>query len=198
MSKQEALSKEEFSVIYLAHYDAMKRYAARAFYAAGRPDPQRVQDAVQETFRILWEKPASYRNSPSPDGWLYVTLSNTIKNQLRQDNRQAKLLLKVQAAWPEEVHPAPGADLELEGFVPQEDLELLKRVYLHKEGLENIAQDLGTTRTALAKRVSRIKEKFRKNYRESEKNLDPEKNLAQDREKTPLAGHELLKGGTKR
>ena len=180
MSKQEALSKEEFSVIYLAHYDAMKRYAARAFYAAGRPDPQRVQDAVQETFRILWEKPASYRNSPSPDGWLYVTLSNTIKNQLRQDNRQAKLLLKVQAAWPEEVHPAPGADLELEGFVPQEDLEL------------------GTTRTALAKRVSRIKEKFRKNYRESEKNLEPEKNLAQDREKTPLAGHELLKGGTKR
>jgi len=125
MSKQEALSKEEFSVIYLAHYDAMKRYAARAFYAAGRPDPQRVQDAVQETFRILWEKPVSYRNSPSPDGWLYVTLSNTIKNQLRQDNRQAKLLLKVQAAWPEEVHPAPGADLELEGFVPQEDLELL-------------------------------------------------------------------------
>lgn len=113
MSKQEALSKEEFSVIYLAHYDAMKRYAARAFYAAGRPDPQRVQDAVQETFRILWEKPVSYRNSPSPDGWLYVTLSNTIKNQLRQDNRQAKLLLKVQAAWPEEVHPAPGADLEL-------------------------------------------------------------------------------------
>ena len=58
----------------------------------------------------------------------------------------------------------------MEGFVPQEDLELLKRVYLHKEGLENIAQDLGTTRTALAKRVSRIKEKFRKNYRESEKN----------------------------
>ena len=54
-----------------------------------------------------------------------MTLSNTIKNQLRQDNRQAKLLLKVQAAWSEEVHPAPGADLELEGFVPQEDLELL-------------------------------------------------------------------------
>lgn len=37
MSKQEALSKEEFSVIYLAHYDAMKRYAARAFT---RPDGQ--------------------------------------------------------------------------------------------------------------------------------------------------------------
>ena len=90
-----------------------------------------------------------------------------------------------------QVQPPPGADLELEGFVSPEELELLKRVYVHKDGLENIAQEMGTTKTALAKRVARIKEKFRKNYRESEKKF------AEDRAQTASAGHDKVKGGNK-
>lgn len=75
MSKQKRLTKEAFSEIYLENYDDMKRFAAKRFFAAGRTDPHQVLDAVQETFRILCEKPESYQNSPSPSGWLYVTLS---------------------------------------------------------------------------------------------------------------------------
>ena len=115
----------------------------------------------------------------------------TSSSQLRQENRQTKLLAKAQDAWAEEVQPPPGADLELEGFVSPEELELLKRVYVHKDGLENIAQEMGTTKTALAKRVARIKEKFRKNYRESEKKF------AEDRAQTASAGHDKVKGGNK-
>ena len=191
MSKQQRLTKKAFSEIYLEHYDDMKRFAAKRFFAAGRTDPHQVLDAVQETFRSLCEKPESYQNSPSPSGWLYVTLTYVIQNQLRQENRQTKLLAKAQDAWAEEVQPPPGADLELEGFVSPEELELLKRVYVHKDGLENIAQEMGTTKTALAKRVARIKEKFRKNYRESEKKF------AEDRAQTASAGHDKVKGGNK-
>lgn len=192
MSKQKRLTKEAFSEIYLENYDDMKRFAAKRFFAAGRTDPHQVLDAVQETFRILCEKPESYQNSPSPSGWLYVTLTYVIQNQLRQENRQTKLLAKVQDAWAEEVQPPPGVDLELEGFVSPEELELLKRVYVYKDGLENIAQEMGTTKTALTKRVARIKEKFRKNYRESEKKF------AEDRAQTASAGHDKVKGGNKR
>ena len=103
MSKQQKLTKEAFSEIYLEHYDDMKRFAAKRFFAAGRTDPHQVLDAVQETFRILCEKPESYQNSPSPSGWLYVTLTYVIQNQLRQENRQTKLLAKAQDAWAEEV-----------------------------------------------------------------------------------------------
>lgn len=53
MSKQKRLTKEAFSEIYLEHYDDMKRFAAKRFFAAGRTDPHQVLDAVQETFRIL-------------------------------------------------------------------------------------------------------------------------------------------------
>ena len=109
MSKQKRLTKEAFSEIYLEHYDDMKRFAAKRFFAAGRTDPHQVLDAVQETFRILCEKPESYQNSPSPSGWLYVTLTYVIQNQLRQENRQTKLLAKAQDAWAEEVQPPPGA-----------------------------------------------------------------------------------------
>ncbi len=170
MSKQKRLTKEAFSEIYLEHYDDMKRFAAKRFFAAGRTDPHQVLDAVQETFRILCEKPESYQNSPSPSGWLYVTLTYVIQNQLRQENRQTKLLAKAQDAWAEEVQPPPGADLELEGFVSPEELELLKRVYVHKDGLENIAQEMGTTKRPwlsvwLGSRRSfgKIIEKVRKN-----------------------------------
>ena len=62
MSKQKRLTKEAFSEIYLEHYDDMKRFAAKRFFAAGRTDPHQVLDAVQETFRILCEKPESYQS----------------------------------------------------------------------------------------------------------------------------------------
>lgn len=39
MSKQKRLTKEAFSEIYLEHYDDMKRFAAKRFFAAGRTDP---------------------------------------------------------------------------------------------------------------------------------------------------------------
>lgn len=120
MSKQKRLTKEAFSEIYLENYDDMKSFAAKRFFAAGRTDPHQVLDAVQETFRILCEKPESYQNSPSPSGWLYVTLTYVIQNQLRQENRQTKLLAKAQDAWAEEVQPPPGADLELDGMLQQE------------------------------------------------------------------------------
>ena len=47
------------------------------------------------------------------------------------------------------------------------------------------------TKTALAKRVARIKKKFRKNYRESEKKF------VEDRAQTASAGHDKVKGGNK-
>ena len=44
--------------------------------------------------------------------------------------------------------------------------DLLIRVYITGDSREEVAQELGITRVALDKRISRSKEKFRKEYKE--------------------------------
>ena len=46
----------------------------------------------------------------------------------------------------------------------QEDMDILKRLYLYGETYEEICEDLGLKKSALAMRVKRSKELFRKNY----------------------------------
>ena len=79
-----------------------------------------AEDAVQEAFTIAWEKRETFYQHPNPAGWLTITLKNVVKNMVRADQRWAERLLQVPA---DSVVPPPGADLELEGFVPPEDLD---------------------------------------------------------------------------
>ena len=125
---------------------------------------------------------------PNPIAWLNIALKNVIKNMVRDDQKWAKCLLRVPA---EQVQPAPGADLELEGIIPSEDMDILKRLYLYGETYEEICEDLGLKKSALAMRVKRSKELFRKNYGEIEKNISSKC------EQGTETRHEYSRGGSK-
>lgn len=80
MSGKNILSPEEFDAIYLQKYKQLKHYALQVISSStGRYDPELAEDAVHDTFRVLWEKPGPYLSSPSPDGWLFKTLSFALK-----------------------------------------------------------------------------------------------------------------------
>lgn len=90
---------------------------------------------------------------------------------------------------PEALEALPGQPpsddlLGLEGAVSPEELALLKRVYLEGFTYEEAARELGTTKTALSKRIRRIKEKCRRS-------------LSADGAAAPPTGREPSKGGTK-
>lgn len=160
-------SAEEFDTIYLQEYKPLKHYALQVISSStGRYDPELAEDAVHETFRILWEKPDAYLSSPSPKGWLFKTLSFTLKNQLRKEANLAKLVLKLQNSFDRTPIPPPGAHLELEGHIPPEECRLLYRLYIVGDTYEEIAREMGITQMALAKRVGRIKKNFQKNFLE--------------------------------
>lgn len=154
----------------------------------GKVDIHRAEDAVQETFTIAWEKQELFLNHPNPSGWLIVTLKNVVRNMSREEQKWSTYLLQVSEDM---VHPPPDAALELEGIVSSEDLFLLKRLYLYKETYDEVCQDLGIKKSTLAMRVKRIKENFKKNYKESEKIFLPEC------EQMPLARHDTNEGGSK-
>lgn len=114
---------------------------------------------------------------------------NVVKNMLREEQHWAEHLLQLPA---DITQPSPGADLELEGIVPPEDFLLLKRLYLYGETYEEVCQDLGIKKSALAMRVKRIKEQFRKNY------MEIEKNFSSNSEQTAPTRHNTNRGGSKK
>lgn len=159
------LPVEKFDTIYLQEYKSLKHFALQIISSStGRYDPELAEDAIHETFRILWEKSDDYLSSPSPKGWLFKTLSFTLKNQLRKEANLAKLVLKLQNSFDNTPAPPPGAHLELEGHIPPEECRLLYRLYIVGETYDEVAQEMGITKSALAKRVARIKKKFQKNF----------------------------------
>ncbi len=155
-------------------------------------DPGRAEEAVQEAFAIAWSKWEDLFASPNPAGWLYNTVNNVVRNMIRADQQWASRLLQAQAALSHQpFQPPPGADLELEGLVSQEDLDLLKRLYLEGMTYEELAAEENLNQNTLAARVRRIKLRFQKIYREIEHFSDP------PCKKSDTARHKEKRGGSK-
>ena len=155
-------------------------------------DPGRAEEAVQEAFAIAWSKWEDLFASPNPAGWLYNTVNNVVRNMIRADQQWAARLLQAQAALSHQpFQPPPGADLELEGLVSQEELELLKRLYLEGMTYEELAAEENLNQNTLAARVRRIKLRFQKIYREIENFSDP------PCKKSDTARHKEKRGGSK-
>lgn len=190
MSSREETQLEFYERLIRTHHKELLRLASIWLYqrANDAVDFGRAEEAVQETFTIAWEKREILMEHPKPIAWLNIALKNVIKNMVRDDQKWAECLLRVLA---EQVQPAPGADLELEGIIPSEDMDILKCLYLYGETYEEICEDLGLKKSALAMRVKRSKELFRKNYGEIEKNISSKC------EQGTETRHEYSRGGSK-
>ena len=186
--------EEVFDHYFQTYYTRLWRRAQSILARhAGRKDPDRAAEAVQETFLVAWKKPREFLGSPSPVGWLMNTLKFVLQNMLREDQRWNARLREFQAHLDRDaVHPAPGADLEIEGLIPPEELDLLKRLYLHGETYEELCRELGLKKSTLAMRVKKSKEDVQKKYWESETFSDP------DVEQSGPAEHLSSRGGSKR
>ena len=186
--------KAVYDHYFETYYKKLWRQAQRSLtQQTGRKDPDRAHEAVQETFLIAWEKPKEFLGSLSPVGWLVNTMKNVLRNMIREDQRWNARLQEFQAHLDRDAaHPAPGADLELEGLIPPEELDLLKRLYLHGETYEELCEELGLKKSTLAMRVKKSKEDFREKYWESEIFSDP------DVEHSGPSEHLSSRGGSKR
>ena len=186
--------EEIYGHYFQTYYTKLWRLAQRILTRhTGRSDPDRAAEAVQEAFLVAWEKPKDFLGSVSPVGWLVNTLKFVLQNMIREDQRWHARLREFQAHLDRDaVHPAPGADLEIEGLIPPEELELLKRLYLYGETYEELCRELGLKKSTLAMRVKKSKEDFQKKYWESETFFDP------DVEHSGPSEHLSSRGGSKR
>lgn len=166
-TEQEA--QERFHEFFQSEYKSMLRYASYVLsLKSGRREELRgrAEEAVQETFAFAWERRAEVLASEKPVGWLYNALCFKAQELIKAENRWTKRLLK----YAQYYNPRPQAYLSLEvelgDLVPKEDFELLCRVYINGCGYRELCKELNVTKSALAVRLFRIKERIRKQLTE--------------------------------
>lgn len=191
---QQTPMEEVFDHYFQTYYTKLWRYSKEILFRhTGQADPERGAEAVQEVFLIAWQKPTEFLGSSSPVGWLMNTLKNVLRNMIREDQQWVARLQRFRDSLDREgLYPAPGADLELQGHIPEDELDLLKRLYLDGETYQELAEELGIKKSTLAMRIKKSKEVFCKSYRESENFFEPAV------EHSGLAEHLSSRGGSKR
>lgn len=158
------------SNLFHLEYNNLLAYARKILSLHGvLTGEEDAEDAVQETFLLAWRNLPQLQNSKNPGGWLMQTQKNVLNHTLRSDRRAVKRLAAACAALDPDGHvPAPGADLELEGFTSPENLLLLREFYLDGESYDTLCLKYGLKKSGLAKRLKNAREEFKKNYGEGD------------------------------
>lgn len=159
---------EFFKQLFDREYPGLLRYASSILKSLDGSSPvsSKAEDAVQEAFACAWKERKDVLASPEPVGWLYNALYYKILKLLRAENNWTKRLLKYEQYYIHHHEDHLSIEAELEGIVPKEDFDLLRRIYIDGYSYQELTAGLNTTKEALAVRVYRIKKKIRDTLKE--------------------------------
>ena len=151
----EAEARERFEALYRENFRAMYLAARRAL-----PNGELAEDAVQSAFLAAWRRLDVLLGSPSPRGWLFKALRNTVGDTLRALER-LRALTAGGAEADAAVYDERGVLLEYESAQNRAELELLVRVFCERESCADVAASLGISIAAVKKRIQRAMERLR-------------------------------------
>ena len=142
--------------LYQEMFDKLMVYACSALDSTSL-----AEEAVQETFRIACQKPESLCGSPNPQGWLVLTLRNTVRN-IRSSRATAKRIIEqyLMTQITEFSFSEDRMNLSIlyENVADTEEFKLLSEMAIEGRSHEEMAQSRGITVSACKKRVQRAKE----------------------------------------
>lgn len=156
---------KQIEELYFELYDKLMAYACSSM-----ENISLAEEAVQETFRIACQKPESVCNSANPQGWIFVTLKNTIRN-IRSNRASAKFLLEQYLL----THASEivfsdnklSIDVMYENVAELDEFQLLKEMALEGKSHQEMAEKRGITVSACKKRMQRAKELLQKKLKGS-------------------------------
>jgi RNA polymerase sigma-70 factor (ECF subfamily) len=145
-----------FEALFLAHYDAVSRYALR------RVGPALAEDVVAETFAIVWRKKQTVEGDPLP--WLFGIARRVAANHLRSAKRRTALNTRLrQQPSGENVDPAAGGQAPLLDALRRlsiRDQEVLLLVAWEQLDRRSAARALGCSTATLAVRLHRARHRL--------------------------------------
>ena len=151
---------KQIEELYFEMYDKLMAYAC-----SNMDNESLAEEAVQETFRIACQKPESVCRSENPQGWLVVTLKNTIRN-IRSGRATAKRILEhYLLTYASEIvftDEKLSVDVMYENIADLDEFQLLKEMAIEGRSHQEMAERRGITVSACKKRVQRAKELLQK------------------------------------
>ena len=144
--------------LYLEMFNTLMVYAR-----VGLDNEALAEEAVQETFRIACQKPEKLFESPNPQGWLVLTLRNTIRNMKSNRATAKRIIERYLIAQIKEVSALEdGINLRVlyENMADTEEFKLLAEMAIEGKSHAEMAKTRGISVNACKKRVQRAKEKL--------------------------------------
>lgn len=152
--------KLEIERLYLDLYPLLFEYARSSLSSDSL-----AEEAVQDTFRIVCQKPEAMINSPNPEGWIMNTLKNVLKNTIRNQNISRRILLDYFASNINDItvtNDRVGLEILYEDVADLEEFKMVKAMALEGKSYLEMSQDLGISMAACRKRMQRARETLRK------------------------------------
>lgn len=156
----DAVQRKRIEQLYLEMYDKLMAYARSSLESEAL-----AEEAVQETFRIACQKPEALCSSGNPQGWLVLTLKNTIRNMV-STRANAKRIMEKYLMWQFKAASVSEDRIDLgvlyENMADTEEFKLLSEMAIEGKSHEEMAKSRGITVDACKKRVQRAKERLQK------------------------------------
>lgn len=152
--------KLEIERLYLQLYPLLFEYARSSLSSDSL-----AEEAVQDTFRIVCQKPEAMINSPNPEGWIMNTLKNVLKNTIRNQNISRRILLDYFASNINDItvtNDRVGLEILYEDVADLEEFKMVKAMALEGKSYLEMSQDFGISMAACRKRMQRARETLRK------------------------------------
>lgn len=124
-----------------------------------------AEEAVQETFRIACQRPEKLCGSSNPQGWLVLTLKNTIRNMKSNRATAKRIIEKYLVSQIKDISFSEhkiSLEVMYENLADTEEFKLIKEMAVDGKSHLEMAQARGITVSACKKRVQRAKETLQK------------------------------------
>ena len=143
--------------LYLELYEKLLSYAQCAL-----EEDALAEEAVQEAFRVACLKVKNLQESPNPQGWIFNTLKNTIRN-IKHSRANASRIITQYLTVQEDMslEDQPSLETLYGALADTEEFKLLKEFALDMKSHYEMAQARGISVSACKKRLQRAKEILR-------------------------------------
>ena len=152
--------KKEIERLYLQMYAMLFEYAR-----ASLSSDALAEEAIQDAFQIACNKPDEVFGSPNPEGWIFNTLKNVIRNTVRSQNIARRILLNYFATTAQDISISDdrvGLELLYDDVADLEEFKLVKGMALDEKSYLELAHERGISVVTCRKRMQRAKETLRK------------------------------------